>query len=117
MYNCQISLLQPSDLSVVLALCGHADFSPNEERVSFSDRKAHSIFHAMRQPSGEEEEEEEKFVVFRNCLLLRNHAIVKEDLWVRRGKIIDPSEGWSQLSEVHIFLFNTTLLWIRIHSL
>ena len=86
---------------------GRADFSPNEERVSFSDRKAHSIFHAMRQPSGEEEEEEEeeKFVVFRNCLLLRNHAIVKEDLWVRRGKIIDPGEGWSQLSEAHIFLF------------
>ena len=40
-------------------------------------------------------EKEEEIVVFRNCRLLRNHAIVKEDLWVRRGKIIDPSEGWS----------------------
>ena len=46
-------------------------------------------------------EKEEEIVVFRNCRLLRNHAIVKEDLWVRRGKIIDPGEGWSQLSEVH----------------
>ena len=57
-----------------------------------------------------EEEEEEEIVVFRNCRLLRNHAIVKEDLWVRRGKIIDPGEGWSQLSEVHIFSF-TVLSW------
>ena len=42
----------------------------------------------------EEEEEVEEIVVFRNCRLLRNHAIVKEDLWVRRGKIIDPGEGY-----------------------
>jgi len=35
-------------------------------------------------------EEEEEIVVFRNCRLLRSHAIVKEDLWVRKGKIIDP---------------------------
>ena len=55
-------------------------------------------------------EEEEEIVVFRNCRLLRNHAIVKEDLWVRRGNIIDPGEGWSQLSEVHIFSF-TILSW------
>ena len=55
-------------------------------------------------------EEEEEIVAVRNCRLLRNHAIVKEDLWVRRGKIIDPGEGWSQLSEVHIVSF-TVLSW------
>lgn len=29
---------------------------------------------------------------FRNCSLLRNGAIVKEDLWVRDGKIVNPEE-------------------------
>ena len=53
---------------------GCADFFlRNEEQISFSDLVAHSIFHSMRQASGEEEEEEEEIVVFRNCLLLRNH--------------------------------------------
>ena len=60
-------------------------------------------------------EKEEEIVVFRNCRLLRNHAIVKEDLWVRRGKIIDPGEGWSQLSKVHIFFVCYTFLGLSMH--
>ncbi|GAB0093426.1 N-acetylglucosamine-6-phosphate deacetylase [Sergentomyia squamirostris] len=31
-----------------------------------------------------------KLIQFRNCQLVRNHQIVKDDLWVRGGKIIDP---------------------------
>lgn len=31
-----------------------------------------------------------KLIQFRNCRLLRNHTIIKDDLWVRNGKIIDP---------------------------
>ena len=43
---------------------GCADFFlRNEEQISFSDLVAHSIFHSMRQASGEEEEEEEEIVV------------------------------------------------------
>lgn len=29
---------------------------------------------------------------FRNCNILRNGQILKEDLWVRNGKIIDPEK-------------------------
>lgn len=31
-------------------------------------------------------------VQFTNCNILRNHAIIKEDLWVRNGKIINPEK-------------------------
>lgn len=29
---------------------------------------------------------------FRNCTLVRNHALIVDDLWIRHGKIIDPQE-------------------------
>lgn len=29
---------------------------------------------------------------FRNCTLIRNHALIVDDLWVRHGKIINPEE-------------------------
>lgn len=29
---------------------------------------------------------------FRNCTLIRNHALIVDDLWVRDGKIINPEE-------------------------
>lgn len=29
---------------------------------------------------------------FKNCRILRNHKIIKEDLWVRGGRIIDPEK-------------------------
>lgn len=29
---------------------------------------------------------------FKNCSLVRGHKIVKDDLWVRNGKIIDPEK-------------------------
>ena len=32
----------------------------------------------------------DSIVRFTNCLLLRNHQIIKDDLWVRDSKIIDP---------------------------
>ena len=28
--------------------------------------------------------------VFRNCYLLRDHEIRREDLWIQGGKVIDP---------------------------
>ena len=31
-------------------------------------------------------------VKFFNCRLVRNHAIIKEDLWIRNGKILDPQK-------------------------
>jgi len=30
--------------------------------------------------------------VFRECKILRNHKFIKEDLWVRDGKIINPEK-------------------------
>lgn len=29
-------------------------------------------------------------IQFTNCNILRNHQIIREDLWVRKGKIINP---------------------------
>ncbi|CAF2784984.1 unnamed protein product [Rotaria sp. Silwood2] len=29
---------------------------------------------------------------FRNCTLMRNHALIIDDLWIRHGKIIDPEK-------------------------
>ena len=29
---------------------------------------------------------------FRNCRILRNHKIYRDDLWVRDGKIVDPEK-------------------------
>lgn len=31
-----------------------------------------------------------EIVQFRNCFILRNHEIIREDLWIRDGKIINP---------------------------
>lgn len=33
-----------------------------------------------------------KLVRFHNCRILRGHKIIREDLWVRAGKIIDPEK-------------------------
>ena len=32
-----------------------------------------------------------QLVQYRNCWLLRNHKLVRDDLWVRAGKILNPS--------------------------
>lgn len=29
---------------------------------------------------------------FKNCKILRDHAIISEDFWVRNGKIVDPEK-------------------------
>jgi N-acetylglucosamine-6-phosphate deacetylase len=29
---------------------------------------------------------------FRNCQIMRDHAIITEDVWVRNGKIVDPEK-------------------------
>ncbi|CAF5173727.1 unnamed protein product [Rotaria magnacalcarata] len=29
---------------------------------------------------------------FRNCKLLRNHALIIDDLWIRNGRIVDPEK-------------------------
>ncbi|VEN38144.1 unnamed protein product [Callosobruchus maculatus] len=34
----------------------------------------------------------DKLVQFKDCRILRNHKIIKEDLWVRDGKIINPEK-------------------------
>lgn len=31
-----------------------------------------------------------EIIQFINCLILREHKIIKEDLWVRNGKILNP---------------------------
>jgi N-acetylglucosamine-6-phosphate deacetylase len=33
-----------------------------------------------------------KLLQFRNCQILRDHAIITEDFWVRDGKIVDPEK-------------------------
>lgn len=33
-----------------------------------------------------------KILQFRNCRILRDHQIIKEDLWVRNGKVINPEK-------------------------
>lgn len=35
---------------------------------------------------------ESRLTQFRNCRLLRNHQLVRDDLWVRDGKIVDPEK-------------------------
>ena len=31
-----------------------------------------------------------KIIQFWNCMLLRNHELIEDDLWIRDGKILDP---------------------------
>lgn len=33
-----------------------------------------------------------KLIQFVNCRILRDHKIIKEDLWVRNGKIVNPEK-------------------------
>lgn len=33
-----------------------------------------------------------QLIRFHECRILRDHKIIKEDLWVRNGKIIDPEK-------------------------
>lgn len=33
-----------------------------------------------------------KLIKFTNCRILRNHKIIRDDLWVRNGKIINPEK-------------------------
>lgn len=42
--------------------------------------------------TGQQAESPEKLIKFKNCRILRNHKIFREDLWVRSGKIIDPEK-------------------------
>ena len=32
----------------------------------------------------------QRLLQFRNCFILRDHQIIREDLWVRNGKIVNP---------------------------
>ncbi|CAG9798889.1 unnamed protein product [Chironomus riparius] len=34
----------------------------------------------------------QRLIKFKNCRILRNHTIIREDLWVRNGKIINPEK-------------------------
>lgn len=33
-----------------------------------------------------------KLLQFVNCRILRNHSLIREDLWVRSGKIVNPEK-------------------------
>lgn len=33
-----------------------------------------------------------KLIKFKNCRILRNHKIIRDDLWVRNGLIINPEK-------------------------
>lgn len=32
----------------------------------------------------------DEIIQFKNCRIIRNHELIKEDLWVRNGRIINP---------------------------
>lgn len=34
----------------------------------------------------------QRLIKFKNCRILRNHKIIREHLWVRNGKIINPEK-------------------------
>ncbi len=34
----------------------------------------------------------QQLIKFKNCRILRDHQIIREDLWVRDGKIINPEK-------------------------
>lgn len=42
--------------------------------------------------TGRQVEPPAKLIKFKDCRILRNHKISREDLWVRCGKIIDPEK-------------------------
>lgn len=42
--------------------------------------------------SGAQIEPSQRLIKFKNCRILREHKIIKEDLWVRNGKIINPEK-------------------------
>lgn len=47
-----------------------------------------------------------KLVKFKNCRILRAHKIIKEDLWVRGGKIIDPEKVFfDEKKQAHLVWF------------
>lgn len=65
---------------------------------------------------------------FKNCRILRDHKIIKEDLWVRGGTIIDPEKVFFD-EKVHAHLvrkqsfiikltrrLNFTFFYQRLHS-
>lgn len=35
---------------------------------------------------------DEQLIQFINCRILRDHILVKDDLWVRNGKIVNPEQ-------------------------
>jgi N-acetylglucosamine-6-phosphate deacetylase len=35
---------------------------------------------------------DKKLLQFKNCQILRDHAVITEDFWVRNGKIVDPEK-------------------------
>lgn len=42
-------------------------------------------------------------IKFINCRILRDHKIIKDDLWVRQGKIIDPEKVFfDEKSQAHL---------------
>lgn len=43
-------------------------------------------------PTGQWPDSASSLIKFKNSRILRNHKIIKEDLWVRDGKIIDPEK-------------------------
>lgn len=42
--------------------------------------------------TGQQPDSPTNLIKFKNCRILRYHKIIKEDLWVRHGKIIDPEK-------------------------
>jgi hypothetical protein len=42
--------------------------------------------------TGQQPDAPSKLTKFFNCRILRDHKIIKEDLWVREGKIINPEK-------------------------
>jgi len=57
-----------------------------------------------------------KLIKFHNCRILRNHKIVKEDLWVRGGKIIDPEKVFFDEKRRAHLVWNRSVMFIVTRS-
>jgi N-acetylglucosamine-6-phosphate deacetylase len=48
----------------------------------------------------------QRLIKFKNCRILRNHKIIREDLWVRNGKIINPEKiFFDEKRQAHVVSF------------
>lgn len=66
--------------------------------------------------TGSNVESSHRLIKFKNCRILRAHKIIREDLWVRNGKIINPEKVFfdekRQAHLVNYITFSTSIFII-----